>query len=114
MKCSTGTYTHNNTGYLEFTMCTLYFPSFLVTGGFFAITSFGTGFIDDDDYPNLFSPNNDNRSDTFKILGLENYPNFKIKEDNNAKTPIIDTVYNILYANKNPKKELKKLADKLD
>ena len=42
-------------------------------------TSFGTGFIDDDDYPNLFSPNNDGKSDTFKILGLENYPNFKLQ-----------------------------------
>jgi gliding motility-associated-like protein len=44
-----------------------------------ASTSFGTGFIDDDDYPNLFSPNNDGKSDTFKILGLENYPNFKLQ-----------------------------------
>ncbi|KGL62438.1 glycerol-3-phosphate dehydrogenase (NAD(P)+) [Polaribacter sp. Hel1_85] len=39
---------------------------------------------------------------------------FKMKEANGAKTPIIDTVYNILYANENPKKEFKKLTDKLD
>jgi len=39
---------------------------------------------------------------------------FKMKEDNGANTPIIDTVYNILYANKNPKKEFQKLTDKLD
>ena len=39
---------------------------------------------------------------------------FKIKEENGAKTPIIDTVYNILYAHKNPKKEFKKLTDNLD
>ncbi|WP_405610495.1 NAD(P)H-dependent glycerol-3-phosphate dehydrogenase [Polaribacter sp. Asnod1-A03] len=37
-----------------------------------------------------------------------------IKEENNTKTPIIDTVYNVLYENKNPKKEFKKLTDKLD
>ncbi|MFY9242340.1 MAG: NAD(P)H-dependent glycerol-3-phosphate dehydrogenase [Polaribacter sp.] len=39
---------------------------------------------------------------------------FKIKEDKKANTPIIDAVYNILYDNKNPKKEFKKLSDKLD
>ena len=39
---------------------------------------------------------------------------YKIKEENKAKTPIIDTVYHILYKNKNPKKEFKKLTDKLD
>jgi glycerol-3-phosphate dehydrogenase (NAD(P)+) len=39
---------------------------------------------------------------------------FKMKEENGAKTPIIDTVYSILYDNKNPKKEFKKLTDKLD
>jgi len=39
---------------------------------------------------------------------------FKIKEENGAKTPIIDTVYNILYKNKTPKKEFKKLTNKLD
>jgi glycerol-3-phosphate dehydrogenase (NAD(P)+) len=32
----------------------------------------------------------------------------------NAHTPIIDTVYNILYLNRDPKKELKKLTEKLD
>ncbi|MCG1035102.1 NAD(P)H-dependent glycerol-3-phosphate dehydrogenase [Polaribacter sargassicola] len=37
-----------------------------------------------------------------------------IKQENNTKTPIIDTVYNVLYENKNPKKEFKKLTDKLD
>jgi len=39
---------------------------------------------------------------------------FKIKEQNGANTPIIDTVYSILYQNKNPKKEFKKLTDNLD
>ncbi|MCL7752527.1 NAD(P)H-dependent glycerol-3-phosphate dehydrogenase [Polaribacter sp. Z022] len=39
---------------------------------------------------------------------------FKMKEENEAKTPIIDTVYNILYNHKNPKKEFKKLTDNLD
>lgn len=39
---------------------------------------------------------------------------FKIKEENGAKTPIIDAVFNILYAHKNPKKEFKKLTDILD
>ncbi|MFK8061227.1 MAG: NAD(P)H-dependent glycerol-3-phosphate dehydrogenase [Polaribacter sp.] len=39
---------------------------------------------------------------------------YKMKEENGAKTPIIDTVYTILYENKNPKKEFKKLTDKLD
>ena len=39
---------------------------------------------------------------------------FKMKEENGASTPIIDTVYAILYENKNPKKEFKKLTDKLD
>lgn len=38
----------------------------------------GEGFIKDNDYPNLFSPNNDGKSDVFKISGLEEYPNFKI------------------------------------
>jgi glycerol-3-phosphate dehydrogenase (NAD(P)+) len=32
----------------------------------------------------------------------------------NANTPIIDTVYNILYLNRDPKKEFKKLTEKLD
>ena len=39
---------------------------------------------------------------------------FKMKEENGAATPIIETVYNILYDNKSPKKEFKKLTDKLD
>ena len=39
---------------------------------------------------------------------------YKIKEDNKANTPIIDAVYNVLYDNKNPKKEFKKLTNKLD
>lgn len=39
---------------------------------------------------------------------------FKIKEDNGAKTPIINAVYAVLYDNKNPKKEFKKLTNKLD
>ena len=39
---------------------------------------------------------------------------YKMKEENGAKTPIIDTVYSILYENKNPKKEFSKLTDNLD
>ena len=39
---------------------------------------------------------------------------YKIKQENGTKTPIIDAVYSILYENKSPKKEFKKLADKLD
>ena len=39
---------------------------------------------------------------------------FKIKEDKGAKTPIIDAVYNVLYNNKEAKKEFKKLTNKLD
>ena len=39
---------------------------------------------------------------------------FKIKEENGTKTPIIDAVYNVLYDAKNPKKEFKKLTNKLD
>ncbi|WP_298779358.1 NAD(P)H-dependent glycerol-3-phosphate dehydrogenase [uncultured Polaribacter sp.] len=39
---------------------------------------------------------------------------FKMKEDNKAKTPIIDAVFNVLYNHKDPKKEFKKLTDKLD
>ncbi len=39
---------------------------------------------------------------------------YKIKESNGAKTPIIDTVYGILYENKDPKKEFVKLTDVLD
>lgn len=37
-----------------------------------------TGFIKDDDFPNLFSPNGDGKSDTFKISGIEDFPNFKL------------------------------------
>jgi gliding motility-associated-like protein len=36
------------------------------------------GFIKDDDYPNLFSPNSDGKSDLFEISGIEDYPNFKL------------------------------------
>jgi len=36
----------------------------------------GIGTIIDNDYPNLFSPNNDGVSDVFKMSGLEEYPNF--------------------------------------
>jgi glycerol-3-phosphate dehydrogenase (NAD(P)+) len=39
---------------------------------------------------------------------------YKIKEENGAKTPIITAVYNILYDNKNPKKEFEKLIEKLN
>jgi glycerol-3-phosphate dehydrogenase (NAD(P)+) len=39
---------------------------------------------------------------------------YLIKEKNTAKTPIIDAVYNVLYNNKEAKKEFKKLTDKLD
>lgn len=38
----------------------------------------------------------------------------KISQENKAKTPIIDAVFAILYDQKNPKKEFKKLTDKLD
>ncbi len=39
---------------------------------------------------------------------------FKINEKNKAKTPIIETVYAILYQNKDAKKEFQKLVDDLD
>ncbi|WP_417885384.1 NAD(P)H-dependent glycerol-3-phosphate dehydrogenase [Zunongwangia sp.] len=39
---------------------------------------------------------------------------YKIKKERNAKTPIINAVYAILYEGKNPKKTFKKLADKLN
>ena len=39
---------------------------------------------------------------------------YKINQKNNAKTPIIDTVYRILYKNKNPKKEFELLTALLD
>ena len=36
----------------------------------------GTGTLKDNDYPNLFSPNGDGKSDVFEISGIEDYPNF--------------------------------------
>ena len=39
----------------------------------------GIGTIIDNDYPNLFSPNGDGRSDVFKISGIREFPNFKLK-----------------------------------
>jgi glycerol-3-phosphate dehydrogenase (NAD(P)+) len=39
---------------------------------------------------------------------------FKMKEENGANTPIINAVFNVLYNNKNAKKEFKKLTNKLD
>ncbi|MCI2229463.1 NAD(P)H-dependent glycerol-3-phosphate dehydrogenase [Polaribacter sp. MSW13] len=39
---------------------------------------------------------------------------FKMKEENGANTPIIDAVFNVLYNNKDAKKEFKKLTNKLD
>lgn len=39
---------------------------------------------------------------------------YKINKKNEAKTPIIDTVYNILYDKKDAKKEFLKLINKLD
>ncbi len=36
------------------------------------------GIIKDNDYPNLFSPNGDGKSDFFKISGIEDFPNFKL------------------------------------
>jgi gliding motility-associated-like protein len=39
----------------------------------------GIGTIKDNDYPNLFSPNGDGKSDVFKISGIvEDYPNFTL------------------------------------
>ena len=43
-----------------------------------SITSVSTGTIKDNDVPNLFSPNNDGKSDEFKISGIEDFPNFKL------------------------------------
>ncbi|MGK0411905.1 MAG: gliding motility-associated-like protein [Polaribacter sp.] len=40
------------------------------------VAPFGIGTIISNDYPNLFSPNNDGISDIFKMSGLEEYPNF--------------------------------------
>lgn len=39
---------------------------------------------------------------------------FEINQKNGAKTPIIDTIYRILYEGKNPKNQFKKLTDLLD
>lgn len=39
---------------------------------------------------------------------------FKINQENQAKTPIIDAVYRILYENKDPKKEFQKLTEVLN
>jgi glycerol-3-phosphate dehydrogenase (NAD(P)+) len=39
---------------------------------------------------------------------------YKIKQKNEAKTPIIDTVYAILYEQKDAKKEFVKLTDLID
>jgi gliding motility-associated-like protein len=38
----------------------------------------GLGTLKDNDFPNLFSPNNDGRSDVFRIDGIEDFPNFKL------------------------------------
>lgn len=38
----------------------------------------GIGTLKDNDYPNLFSPNGDGKSDVFEISGIEDYPNFKL------------------------------------
>ena len=39
---------------------------------------------------------------------------FNIKEEKSTRTPIIDAVYNVLYNDKDAKKEFKKLTNKLD
>jgi glycerol-3-phosphate dehydrogenase (NAD(P)+) len=39
---------------------------------------------------------------------------YKIQQEKGGKTPIIQAVYNILYDDKDPKKEFKKLTVKLD
>jgi glycerol-3-phosphate dehydrogenase (NAD(P)+) len=39
---------------------------------------------------------------------------YKLNHDYQAKTPIIDAVYSILYENKDPRKVFKKLTEKLD
>ena len=38
----------------------------------------------------------------------------KISKDNEARTPIIEAVFQVLYGGKNPKKEFKKLTNKLN
>ncbi|MFY9242427.1 MAG: cadherin-like domain-containing protein [Polaribacter sp.] len=43
-----------------------------------AVQPSAIGTIKDNDYPNLFSPNSDGRSDVFKIGGIEEFPNFKL------------------------------------
>ncbi|WP_158841084.1 cadherin-like domain-containing protein [Polaribacter sp. L3A8] len=40
--------------------------------------TFGIGTIEDNDYPNLFTPNGDGKSDEFEINGLSKFPYFKI------------------------------------
>lgn len=37
-----------------------------------------TGSIKDNDFPNLFSPNSDGKSDVFQIAGIEEFPDFKL------------------------------------
>jgi glycerol-3-phosphate dehydrogenase (NAD(P)+) len=39
---------------------------------------------------------------------------YKLNQNYQAKTPIIDAVYEILYEGKDPKSVFKKLTDKLD
>ena len=48
----------------------------LINGSNSSSITIGRGTITDNDYPNLFSPNSDGKSDVFKILGIEDYPNF--------------------------------------
>jgi gliding motility-associated-like protein len=42
------------------------------------ISNSASGTIKDNDLPNLFSPNDDGRSDVFEIDGLVDFPNFKL------------------------------------
>jgi len=39
---------------------------------------------------------------------------YKIKEEKSARTPILDTIYGILYENKDPKIQFKKLTELID